>query len=88
MSNRPAKTLLQRAHVLKPVVMIGNKGLTEAVDKEIDIALDAHELIKIKISANDKDEKQQILAAIIEKHKAQMIQSIGYMATIFRKRKS
>ena len=45
--------LRERAHILKPVIMIGAKGLTDAVQKEIGVALETHELIKIKVIDHD-----------------------------------
>ena len=87
MHKRPNKTLRQQAQQLKPVVMIGNKGLTQAVLEEINLALEAHELIKIKINANDKAEKQVMLDRIIEQQGAELIQNIGYIAVIYRKNK-
>ena len=87
MQKRPNKALKQQAHHLKPVVMIGNKGLSDAVHQEIEVALDAHELIKIKINANDQEDKKIMLELILQQHQAQLIQSIGYIAVIYRKNK-
>lgn len=72
------------AHSLKPVVMIGQSGLTPAVLAEIDIALDVHELIKIKIRA-ERDERKAIVSAICQESHAELIQSIGQVAVIYRK---
>ncbi|MDF2530033.1 MAG: uncharacterized protein K0Q57_913, partial [Gammaproteobacteria bacterium] len=55
-----------QAHALKPVVMIGNKGLTDNVLAEMNIALDHHELIKVKIAA-DRDERAEIIQEILDK---------------------
>ena len=52
------------AHSLNPVVMIGGKGLTESVMKEIELALEHHELIKVKLPGNSKAEKVSILAKL------------------------
>ena len=53
------------AHSLKPVVMLGQHGLTEGVLAEIDAALNHHELIKVKVSAADRETKQLIVDAIV-----------------------
>lgn len=74
----------KKAHHLKPVILIGNQGLTEAVQLETNRALDDHELIKIKINA-EREERKQIAAAIVAEQQAQLIQSIGNTITIYRK---
>ena len=86
MQKSTKKLLLKQAQQLKPVVMIGGKGLTEAVHAEIEIALEAHELIKIKINADDQIEKQEMLDVILQQNQAELVQSIGYVAVIYRKR--
>lgn len=80
------KTLKQLSHHLEPVILLGGKGLTQAVHAEIDRALDAHELIKIKLSSKDKAEKQQMTDAICEKHGAELVNQIGHVIAIYRKR--
>ncbi len=72
------------AHQLKPVVMIGQNGLTKAVIKEIDIALEQHELIKIKIVA-EREERAKVITHIIKKSEAQLIQKIGQMGIFFKR---
>ena len=61
------------AHPLKPVVMLGNKGLTDNVHAEIDNALSRHELIKIKISGAEKAERLAILNAIADTNSADLV---------------
>jgi RNA-binding protein len=80
------KSLRAKAHALKPVIIVGQSGLTESVLKEIEITLDTHELIKIKIRA-EKEERKIICDRIIEATQAEFIQSIGQIIVIFRKRK-
>jgi len=78
------KKLKAQAHLLKPVVMIGHSGLTPAVMKEINLALDTHELIKIKIRA-ERDDRSVIRTQICAETTAELIQSIGQVAVFFRK---
>lgn len=80
------KTLKQLSHHLKPIILLGSKGLTTAIHTEIDRALNAHELIKIKLSSKDKTEKQQMTDEICEKHHAKLVNQIGHVITIYRKR--
>ncbi|QPK63521.1 ribosome assembly RNA-binding protein YhbY [Methylomonas sp. LL1] len=78
------KKLKAQAHPLNPVVMIGQSGLTPAVLKEINLALDAHELIKVKIRA-ERDERSEIRDQICSETHAELIQSIGQVVVLFRK---
>ena len=85
LSNPQIRHLRSMAHSLKPVVMIGQHGLREPVLEEISIALDFHELIKIKVSAGDRDERDEIIGNIIGETGAVLVQRIGNMAVIFRR---
>jgi RNA-binding protein len=77
--------LRSKAHHLKPVVMVGQHGLGENVMHEINLALDAHELIKVKLSVGDREEKKRILGEVIDNSKAELIQNIGHVAVLFRR---
>ena len=56
------RSLRARAHALKPVVSISQKGLTDSVMKEIGVCLDSHELIKIRIYSNEREEREKLLS--------------------------
>ena len=84
LSNTQIKFLKGMAHDLKPVVMIGDKGLTPSVIGEITIALDAHELIKINIRADDREQKKKIIEKILNKTQAAKVQTIGGKLIIFK----
>jgi RNA-binding protein len=75
-----------KAQGLKPIVMIGIKGLTENTLIEIDRALHDHELIKIRIQSSDRELKQQIFKDICGTSKAEAVQFIGGIGVIYRKR--
>lgn len=81
------QALKAKAHSLKPVILIGSNGLTDAVQKEIDIALNHHELIKVRISTNDRDAKRAIYAEICSVQQAEAVQLIGNIAVVYRKSK-
>lgn len=85
MNSEQLKQMKTKAHELKPVIMIGQAGLTEAVLKEIEIALDTHELIKIKIRA-EKEERKLIQQHVCSETKAELVQSIGQIIVIYRKK--
>ena len=78
------RELKARAHKLEPVVIIGSKGLTEAVLAEIDRALKAHELIKIR-AVLDRDERDEVLKRICERTGAEAVQQVGKVFVIYRK---
>lgn len=78
------RELKARAHALKPVVMIGNDGLTPAVVAEIDRALKSHELIKVRVAGDDREARAACLAEICARTGAQSVQHIGKILVIFR----
>jgi RNA-binding protein len=73
------------AHNLNPVVMISNKGLSEAVLKEINLNLDAHELIKIKVTGDDRELRAQMLVDICAQTNAVAVHHIGKQLVVYRK---
>lgn len=72
------------AHRLQPVVMIGNQGLTQAVLKEIEYSLAAHELIKIKAATEEAETRQAWMEEICKTAKAVAVQQIGKVMVIYR----
>jgi RNA-binding protein len=78
------RELKARAHALKPVVMIGNDGLTPSVIAEIDRALKSHELIKIRVAGDDRDARAAALDEICAQTGAAPVQHIGKILVIFR----
>ena len=80
------KELKARAHRLEPVVMIGTKGLTDEVVKEVDLALKAHELIKVRAAALEREQRDEALKALCERTGAESVQAIGKIFVIYRKR--
>lgn len=79
------RKLRSLAHPLKPVVMLGQAGLTPAVIQEADNALEHHELIKVRIAAGDRDELRRRLADIARETKAELVQSIGHIGVFYRR---
>lgn len=84
LNNRQTKHLRSLAHALKPVVRIGQKGLTDAVVAELEIALDHHELIKVKI-AGEREERDLVVSHITQRTAAQKIALTGAVAVLFRR---
>ena len=73
------------AHPLKPVVLMGAKGLTDAVAAEVEIALEHHELIKVKVTAEDREAREQAIAELARRCSAAVVQRVGHTATLYRR---
>jgi RNA-binding protein len=86
MTPKERQALKAQAHRLEPVVTIGGKGVTDAVVKEIDFALKAHELLKIRAAAMDRHERAEAFLAICERTGAAPIQHVGKVFVIYRKK--
>ncbi|MFT5924045.1 MAG: RNA-binding protein [Paraglaciecola sp.] len=84
LSNKQKQYLKGLAHSLKPVVQLGNNGLTEGVLAEIDGAIKHHELIKVKIPTDDKEEKTLIMDAIVRETGAAKIHAIGHVLVLYK----
>ncbi len=72
------------AHHLDPVVMIGNDGLTPSVHKEIDAALNAHGLIKIRVHGDDREARETLYRSLADDLGASPIQHIGKLLVLWR----
>lgn len=85
MSKTPdIKTLRTIAHTLHPLVTVAEKGLSETVQQEIARALHDHELIKVRVLAGDRAERQRLVNAICEQENATLVQRIGHVAVLYR----
>lgn len=80
------KALKQKAHHLKPIIIIGQNGLTNPVHAEITRALFDHELIKIKINTTERDIIEPMITAICQTQLAEFIGQIGHTLIIYKKR--
>jgi len=83
---RERQALKGRAHSLDPVVFVGAEGLTAAVLIEIDRALRAHELVKIRVMDGSRDGRQRVLGEICAAADASPVQHIGKILVIYRAR--
>ena len=75
------------SHSLKPVVLIGQNGLSENVLNEIDSSIEKHELIKVKISQADKQATNQMVEEILNFTYAEFVNKIGHVIVIFKQNK-
>ena len=78
------KQLRKNSYSLKPVVIIGQNGLTDAVLSEIDASLNAHELIKIRIRESNKDKRDEQCLQIQKNLRAEIIHQIGFIVVFYR----
>ena len=87
MSLKPTQIRYLRglAHALKPVILVGNKGVTDALLTEFSIALDHHELIKVRIVGDDREERALQVAELARAGEAEVVQSIGKVACFYRR---
>ena len=85
LSIQERKRLRQIGHALNPVVMIGDKGLSENVIEETNRVLNDHELIKIKVSGEDREVRAAAITEIAKVTGAEVVQTIGKIALIYKK---
>lgn len=72
------------AHHLKPVLMIGNQGITDNILIELDISLNVHELIKVTISSTEREDRHMMTTVLCEKSGAELVQKIGKISILYR----
>jgi RNA-binding protein len=75
------------AHPLKPLVTVGNAGLTDAVVIETQRALHDHELIKVRVSGKDRDERDALILALGERSASAVVTRIGHIAVLYKARR-
>jgi RNA-binding protein len=73
------------AHPLKPVLLLGGKGVTAGVLEELEQALDDHELIKVRLTGDDRDARTGVLGKLLESSGAESVQTIGHIAVLYRR---
>ena len=81
---RERAKLKARAHPLEPVVHVGNAGLTDKVAAELDRALAAHELIKVKVAGPDRAAREELCDAICARTDAAEVQRVGKVLVLWR----
>jgi RNA-binding protein len=86
LSDKQRRHLRGLAHDLKPVVMVGDSGLTDGVVRETERALHDHELIKIKVRAADRDARDALIADLATRTTSELVNRIGHVAVLYRKR--
>ncbi len=86
LSNAQKRYLRGLAHDLKPIILVGAKGVSEALISELQLAIEHHELVKVKIAAEDRETRDAWIAALVEKSDAGLVARIGNVAILYRRR--
>ena len=84
LSSAERRLLKARAHALRPVVTVGNQRLSASLLKEIETSLRAHDLIKIRVTGDDRDLRQALLGEICNRTGASPVQHIGKILVVYR----
>lgn len=85
LTNPQKRHLKALAHPRKPIVIVGDRGITPAVMHEIAQALDHHELIKIRVNVGDREGRDAMISDICTASGAALVQRIGHVATLYRR---
>jgi len=83
-TEKQKRWLKKQVHHLKPIVTVGQYGITDPVLAEIDIALDHHELLKIKVNAGDRGDRDAAIELIRQRTGAEFVTRIGNIAAFYR----
>ncbi|MCK5640662.1 MAG: ribosome assembly RNA-binding protein YhbY [Gammaproteobacteria bacterium] len=84
LNEKQKRHLRTLAHNRKPLIIVGDKGLTENLITETDLTLEHHELIKVRVNADDRDSRDAMIKELCDKTKATLIKRIGHIATLYR----
>ena len=85
LSETQKKFLRGLGHQLKPVIMVGDAGLSDAVLKEFRSTLEHHELIKVRVRAGDRETRDNIISELCKRGSAELVTRIGNVALVFRR---
>lgn len=85
MDKSQIKHLKALAHKLKPIVTVGQHGMKDSIGDELDIALNFHQLVKLKVNLGDRDARDALITELSNKYKAELIQRIGNIAVLYRR---
>ena len=73
------------AHPLKPLIQLGGRGVTPALLRELGVALDDHELVKVRLAGADRSERERQLADVLDGSGAELVQRVGHVASLYRR---
>ncbi|HEX5353015.1 MAG TPA: ribosome assembly RNA-binding protein YhbY [Rhodanobacteraceae bacterium] len=85
LSSSQTRYLRGLAHPLKPVLLLGGRGASASVLKELEQVLTDHELIKVRLTGDDRAARNAELAKLVESSHAETVQTIGHIAVLYRR---
>lgn len=84
LSEKQKRHLKALAHPRKPLIIVGGAGVTEALVKELDATLERHELIKVRVNALDREQRDAMIETLCAGSQSQLVQRIGHIAVLYR----
>ncbi len=84
LTNAQTRFLRGQAHGLKAILQVGGKGISDALVGEVDGALEHHELIKVKVAAEDREVRDAMVGELAQRAGAALVQRIGHTAVLYR----
>ncbi|HTM71208.1 MAG TPA: ribosome assembly RNA-binding protein YhbY [Luteimonas sp.] len=84
LTNAQTRFLRGQAHGLKAMLQVGGKGISDALVAEVDGALEHHELIKVKVAAEDREVRDAMVDELAQRAGAALVQRIGHTAVLYR----
>lgn len=85
LAEKQRKHLRRLGHDLKPVVLVGDAGASEGVIRELDLALEHHELVKAKVRGAGREERDAIMDTLAHSTGAEVVQRIGNVVLLYRR---
>lgn len=84
LTEKQKRYLRQQGHALKPVVIVGDAGASDAVIAELEHSLEAHELLKVRVNAADREDRQALIERLCAATGAELVQRVGHVAVLYR----
>ncbi|MDQ3286793.1 MAG: ribosome assembly RNA-binding protein YhbY [Pseudomonadota bacterium] len=84
LTSAQTRFLRGQAHDLRAMLQVGGKGITDSLVAELDSALEQHELVKVKVGAEDRDARDVMITTLSERTGAALVQRIGHVAVLYR----
>ena len=84
LTSAQTRFLRGQAHDLKAMLQVGGKGISDALVAEVDLALEHHELIKVKVAGEDREARDAMIGALADRTGAALVQRIGHTAVLYR----
>lgn len=84
LTSAQTRFLRGQAHDLKAMLQVGGKGIGDALVAEVEVALEHHELIKVKVASDDREARDAMIAELARRTSSALVQRIGHTAVLYR----